>query len=184
MIFRPGLPTCDCSRHTADRAPERFPTAQSAARWGARISGTLHDRPNVSSTNYDAAAVPGPLKRCEGGLAPPTRHEGGWAIRWLSRHYVRTSAPLLFPEKIEQSGRREIIPKLSDACPKAGRRHNNAGWLSSGTSSKYTRFFTEGVNFDIRGPHHSYPSVLCDWRHGGRVQLPRGAGRQRPGGPH
>ena len=35
---------------------------------------------------------------------------------------------------------------LSDACPKAGRRYINAGWLSSGTNCKYTRFLTEGVN--------------------------------------
>ena len=48
---------CDCSRHTAGRAPETFPTGRSAARWGARIWGTLHDRLNASSTNYDAAAA-------------------------------------------------------------------------------------------------------------------------------
>jgi hypothetical protein len=35
----------------------------------------------------------------------------------------------------------------SDACPKAGRRYINAGWLSSGTNRKYTPFLPpEGVN--------------------------------------
>ena len=39
----------------------------------------------------------------------------------------------------------------SDACPKAGRRYINAGWLSSGTKRKYTPFSTGWRKLDRRG---------------------------------
>jgi len=131
---------CDCSRHTGGKAPETFPTGQSAARSGARISGTLHDRLNASSTNYDAAAAHG----------PPTPREGGWAFRWLCCRCLRPSAPLMFPGTIEQTGGGSATD-LSDACPKAGRRHINAGWLGSGTNCKYTPFPTGRRKLDPRG---------------------------------
>jgi len=97
---------CDCNHHTGGKAPETFPTGRSTARWGARIWGTLHDRLNASS-NYDAAAAPG----------PPTPREGGWAFRWLCCRYVRPSAPLMFPGTIEQTGR-----KCYRSCPTRARR--------------------------------------------------------------
>ena len=44
-----------------------------------------------------------------------------------------------------------MLPKLSDACPKAGRRHINAGWLSSGTKRKYTPFRPGRRKLDPKG---------------------------------
>jgi hypothetical protein len=56
----------------------------------------------------------------------------------------------MFPGTIEQCGGGIDSRRPSDACPKAGRRCNNAGWLNSGTNLEYTPIRTGGRKLDPR----------------------------------
>ena len=145
---------CDCSHHTGGKAPETFPTGQSTARWGAHIWGTLHDRLNASS-NYDAAAAPG----------PPTPREGGWAFRWLCCRYVRPSAPLMFPGTIEQTGRKCYRSRPTRARRPVGATSTQAGLVLERSVSIHP--FPPGRRrLDLGGLRHSHFSYLPHGRPG------------------